>query len=113
MATKKSSISSQKIISFLKKNRPTIIVVLIGLLLFDVFANDTSSDIITFGLLILFILGIIFLKFTSRLTFFITLTMAIIMSISYIFMGTTVITEKAAVWLFLFLLVGVFQQWRE
>lgn len=102
-----------KYIAELRKNRRLIIVVFTLFIIFDSVIISTRTDITLFSFLALYVLGISLLKITSKATFFISLFCAVIMSLAYIVSGTSVITEKASVWLYLFLIVGIVQLWRE
>lgn len=88
-----------------------IVLLIIALAVFvDSFYLPTSSDLITFSLLLVY--GI-FVKVThaeSRQTFLFCLVLLFVMFVSYLFSAASIPTEKVAVWLFLFIAFGVVQQ---
>lgn len=82
-------------------------------LLADIFLLQKSHDAIIFGMLALYFFFIKVFKLENRWTFILCISLLIVMFISYIISSTSIPTEKAAVWLILFLGVGIIQQWRE
>lgn len=104
---------TEKIILFLRDNKKTVLSFMVAIIFTDIFFLKVASDLISYGVLFfyLFFVKIFFLK--SRATFLFSLSFLIIMFFSYLFSGFSVPTEKAAVWLVLFLVVGIIQQWRE
>lgn len=103
----------KKIISFLRENKKTVLALLAVAIFADILFLNKSSDLIIFGILILYSVSIKMFQIKSKLTFLLCLTLLFTMFINYLFTETSVSTEKAAVWLVLFLIVGVIQQWRE
>lgn len=103
----------KKIASFLRENKKTLLTLLAVAIFADILFLDKSSDLIIFGILILYSVFIKMFQIKSKLTFLLCLTLLFTMFINYLLTGTSVSTEKAAVWLVLFLIVGVIQQWRE
>lgn len=103
----------KKVTIFLKENKKTILTLLVTSVFLDIVFLSKSSDLIIFGILILYSVSMRIFSIKSRLTFIISLVLLAIMFLSYLFTGTSVPTEKAAVWLILFLVIGVIQQWRE
>lgn len=96
---------------------PIIILVLGDALLFE-----KSSDWRTFPILLLYIFSIIRFKFKANATFFICLLLFVLIYIHYSFSSPKTYEsqypvipfgEKLAVWLYLFLVIGVVQKWRE
>ena len=103
----------KKTTDFLKKNK-RIILSLISISIFvDIFLIKTSSDIIIFSILLLYGIFTKISQIKSKRTFLLCLAILTAMFINYLFTGPSIPTEKAAVWLFLFLALGIFQQWRE
>ena len=100
-------------ISFLKNNKPIVLTLIFLLIPIDIFFINNSSDLRIFGILALCIISILIYKLKSRLTFMLCLIILGIMYIEFLFTGTSQATEKSAVWLFLFLAVGIFQQLKE
>lgn len=92
------------------------------LILGDAFFFQTNSDWRTFPILIFYIFLIIRYKITANTTFFICLAFFLFMYVHYIFSPPQLFEsqypfppfgEKIAVWLYLFLIMGVIQRWRE
>lgn len=100
-------------LAFLKENRTLVFVVAFVTIGADILFIANSSDIRTFGMLALYAIGIRFYRLKSRVTYVICLGLLGIMFVEFLLAGPSVATEKAAVWLVLFLAVGIFQQWRE
>lgn len=98
---------------FLKENKKIVLALLTVSIFVDIFFVKTSSDIVIFGILLLYGVFIKMFQIKSRRTFLLCLALLAAMFIDFLFTGTSVSTEKAAVWLILFMAVGIFQQWRE
>lgn len=79
----------------------------------DILIIAGGSDFRVYGILVLYILSILFYRLSSRTTFRLSLILLGIMFFEFIFTGTSAKTEKAAVWIFFFLAVGIIQQFRE
>ena len=103
----------ERVTSFLKENKKIVLVILVVLIFVDIFFVKTSLDIVIFGILLLYGIFIKMFQIKSRRTFLLCLALLAIMFINFLFTGTSVSTEKAAVWLVLFMALGIFQQWRE
>lgn len=97
----------------LKQNKGVIFVLLLGIIFIDAFFIKIVSDGVTFGALLLYGLYIKIFHTQSRVTFFVCLGLLSALSLSFIFSYASVPTEKLSVWLFLFLLVGIAQAWKE
>lgn len=108
-----SFINLTKIIQILRYYKNAILLAILVAIFGDVFYIAKSSDRIIFSILIIYIACINVLNVKSKFTFFLCMFLLILMFVSYLFSGTSVATEKAAVWLILFLGVGIIQQWRE
>lgn len=91
--------------------------VILTILVFAVFGDivflKTQSDFVLFGLLIVYCGCLFIYKLTSIVTFRFSLFVLTVMSLSFITTSTSVITERAAVWLFFLILTGVVQQIKE
>ena len=98
---------------FLKENKKVVLALLAVFIFVDIFFVKTSSDIVIFGILLLYGIFIKMFQIKSRRTFLLCFALLIAMFINYLFTGTSVATEKGAVWLVLFMALGIFQQWRE
>lgn len=103
----------KKTISFLKENKKLIVSILILLISIDIFYAPESSDYVIFSILIFYGIFVKITKIKSNTTFLLCLGLLFAMFFNYLFTSTSVATEKAAVWLVLFLAVGIFQQWQE
>lgn len=99
--------------SFLQENKKTVLTLFVLGILEDIFFRLTSSDLLTFSSLLLYILFVMLYKLKSSFTFLLCLVLLVVVSIDYVFTGASVSTEKAAVWFILFFVVGVVQQWKE
>ncbi|OGH51270.1 MAG: hypothetical protein A3H17_03350 [Candidatus Levybacteria bacterium RIFCSPLOWO2_12_FULL_37_14] len=103
----------KKIESFLRENKNTVLALVTISIFVDIFFVKVSSDIVIFGTLLLYGIFIKMFQINSRRTFLLCLALLAVMFIDFLFTGTSVSTEKAAVWLVLFMALGIFQQWRE
>lgn len=102
-----------KITSFLKENKKIAFALLVVSIFVDIFFVKMSSDIVIFGILLLYGIFIKIFQIKSRRTFLLCLALLAAMFVNFLFTGTSVSTEKAAVWLILFMALGIFQQWKE
>lgn len=100
--------------------KPRYILLIFALILGDVFFFPVSSDIRIFGILCLYAILIKLLKFKSKTTFGISLVLLFISYFFYVLSDPSVfakpvvpVAERFAVWLYLFLVIGVIQKWRE
>lgn len=103
----------KKTLDFLKENQRVVLVFLIGIIFVDSFFVKTVSDVVTFGVLIAYGISAKTYRLKSRETFLLCLGLLGAMFISYLMSGTSVPTEKAAVWLVLFMALGIYQQWKQ
>ena len=103
----------KKGILILRKNKPVVLTVIFLAILADIFFIRGNSDIRIFGILGVYIISVFFYKLKSRLTFLFSLALLGIMFIEFLFTRTSESTEKAAVWLYLFLAIGIIQKLRE
>lgn len=103
----------KQISTLFKENKKTILPFVFAAIAMDVFFLKESSDFLIFSILAIYIILIKLFKITSRLTFSLCIALLIAMFVNYVFTGTSISTEKTAVWLILFLVIGVIQQWRE
>ena len=103
----------KKITFFLKENKKIALALLVVSIFIDIFFVKISSDIVIFSILLLYGIFIKMFQIKSRRTFLLCLALLFTMFINFLFTGTSVSTEKAAVWLVLFMALGIFQQWRE
>ena len=103
----------KKVTVFLKINNKIILILIAVFIFVDIFFIKASSDIVIFGILLLYGIFVKMLQIKSRRTFLLCLGLLIAMFINFLSTGTSIPTEKAAVWLVLFMALGIFQQWRE
>ena len=80
------------------------------IVIIDIFFSNTKSDVIIFGVLGLYLFSINFYKLKTKTTFLICFFILGAFSIQFIFGDISDHTEKAAVWLFLFLFTGIIQE---
>lgn len=97
----------------LKSQKTTILNLMVFGIIADIVFVPTNSDVRLFTIFFLYVGCILFFKLKSKLTFALSLLFVCIMFISFIFTGTSVATEKAAVWIFFFVLTGIIQQLKE
>lgn len=98
---------------FLKHNKLLALEALFLAIIADILFITGASDFYFFGSVGVYIAAIRFYKLTSKLTFIWCLVLLGLMYIKFLFTGPSASTEKAAVYLVLFWVVGIFQQWRE
>lgn len=103
----------KKITLFLIENKKVILTFLIAAIFFDIFIIRNSFDIVIFSILFLYGVFVIMSDLNSKRTFMLCIGLLVVMFINFFLSGTSVQTEKAAVWLFLFLALGIIQQWKE
>ena len=103
----------EKMTSFLRENKKILLTLLAISIFVDIFFVKVSSDFVIFGILLLYGIFIKMFQIKSRRTFLLCLALLIAMFINFLSTGTSIPTEKAAVWLVLFMALGIFQQWRE
>lgn len=103
----------KKIAAFLKENKKIVLALLAVSIFVDIFFVKTSSDIVIFGILLLYGIFIKMFQIRSRRTFLLCLALLAAMFINFLFTGPSIPAEKAAVWLILFLGFGIIQQWKE
>ncbi len=101
------------VIHVLKENKITVLTVIYLGIISDILFFQQRSDFVIFGILGVYAIAIWMYGLKSKLTFQFCLFILSIMYIEFIFIGTSLQTEKAAVWLFLFTAIGIVQQIRE
>lgn len=105
--------NGKKVVSLLKINKPVIVTVIFLAVFADAIFISGNSDVRIFGIMGLYVLAAFFYKLKSKLTFLFCLALLGIMYIQFLFTGASQTTEKAAVWLYLFLAIGIIQKFRE
>jgi len=103
----------QRLFSVIRKNKSEILVAIFLSIIADILFLSSSSDAFIFGILGLSIFSIIFYKLHSSFILKFCLFLLAIMFISFIVSGTSIMTEKAAVWFVLFFGTGIIRQWKE
>lgn len=103
----------EKIMPFLRENKKTVLTLFTVFIVFESLSKRLSSDVVIFGGLLIYGFFIKIFRIKSAFTFLLCLGFLVLMSKEYLFTGASISTEKAAVWLILFLGIGVIQQWRE
>ncbi len=100
--------------------KPRYILLILGLILGDVFFFQISSDVRIFGILFVYIVLTKWLCWHSRTTFILALVLFLLSFILYLFTDPARFhqvlippTERLAVWVYLYLVIGVIQKWRE
>lgn len=96
-----------------------IFFILIAIVL-DIFLFQISSDIRIFGILFFYIVLIKLFKLKSNATFMLALILFLFAYLQYVFTDPVVFSqpvvprsERTAVWVYLFLVIGVIQRSRE
>lgn len=102
-----------RIIDVLKQNQVLLTTLLYVLVFIDATLLEVKSDVIIFSLLGLYTLFIALYHLTSRITFKFCLALLLLMYVYFLTTGPALHTEKIAVWLVLFMVIGIIQQWRE
>lgn len=107
-------------IVFASKYRVFYLTPVLLLILGDVFLFKVSSDARIFGILFVFAYFIRKYKLKSTATFQFSLVLFVLTYVQYIFTDPGAFhvplvpsVERTAVWLYLFLVIGVIQKWRE
>ncbi len=103
----------KKITDFIKENNKILLIILIFALLIDIFSLKRNMDFIIFGLLLFYGILVKISHVKSKFTFLLCLALLGVMFVDFIITGTSVSTEKAAVWFILFLGFGIIHQWKE
>lgn len=91
-------------------------------ILLDVFMFPESADIRIFSILGMYLLVVYRLKIRANTTLFIALLLLIIAYVQFLYTDQKIfdspgpvppLCERTAVWLYLFMVMGVIQKWRE
>lgn len=97
-------------LSYLKNYKLPVLTAIVLIVIGDIFLSNIKSDIVIFGVLGLYLFSINLYELKSKTTFLICFFVLAAFSIQFILSSTSDHTEKAAVWLFLFLLTGIIQE---
>ena len=93
--------------------KQVVLTIVILTILGDTVFFKSQSDVMLFGTLAFYAGCILYYKLSSTATFRLSLLVLGVMSVAFIATGTSVITERAAVWLFFLILTGILQQVKE
>lgn len=100
--------------------KPRYILLILALIAGDVFFFPVNSDARIFGILLLYSILTKRLHWRSQTTFIVTLVLFLSSFLLYVFTDPATFhqplvpaTERLAVWVYLFLVIGVIQKWRE
>ncbi|MEK7543865.1 MAG: hypothetical protein AAB557_03290 [Patescibacteria group bacterium] len=109
-----------KSIGFIKKNKLFFLIPVFVLIMGDVILFPISSDIRIFGILLFFFYLIKRFALTSTVTLLFSLLLLILTYVMYLWTDPLLFyqplvpaVERFAVWLYLFLVLGIYQKWRE
>lgn len=95
---------------FLRVNRSGILNAIFFAVIADIFLLKIQSDYMIFGILGLYMFVIKFFKLESKTTFTFCMFILGLLFMGFVFTGSSEHTEKAAVWLFLFMATGILQE---
>ena len=98
---------------FLSQYRQAIQALMGALVVGELFLVKDNSDFRIFMVVAIYLGCIFFLKLTSKFTFLLSLVALSCMYILFLVSQASTATEKAAVLLFFFMVIGIFQQFRE
>ncbi len=98
---------------FVKNNQIVFFILIIVAILIDSLFIKTTSDIVLFGTLLLYGIFANIIHMKSKATFLLCLGLLSVMFISFLLTKASVPTEKLTVWLYLLMILGILQQWRE
>lgn len=110
---KKNKTIIDKVKKHLDNSRTVLLTLVLLSVLIDIFLLSSSTDFITFSILISYVSLARYCRLTSKFTFIFCILLLFTMYGGYVISGPSPITEKNAVWLVLFLLVGIIQKWKE
>lgn len=98
---------------FTQQNKPIVLMAFVFILLGSILSSSASSDIIIFSVLGLSLIIIFFYRLPSKFIFILCLVLLGIMFVEFLLSGPSSNTEKTAVWIYLFMGVGIVRQWLE
>lgn len=99
--------------TILHQYKQVVLTIFVLIVLSDIVFFKTESDVMLFVTLASYVGCILYYKLSSAATFRLSLLVLGVMSVAFIATGTSVITERAAVWLFFLILTGIVQQIKE
>lgn len=99
--------------TIMEKNKSSVLLLVFIGIISDIFFISKSSDLLIFSILALYIFSSLIYKLKSKIAYFTCLLLLSLLFVLFLLSGPSDKTEKTAVWLVLFMLVGIIQQWRE
>lgn len=97
----------------LKESKQIVLTVFWMSVIADIFFIPKNSDLIIFMIILLYVFLIFFYNLKNSLLFKAGILLVFVMYVSLLINGTSISTEKAAVWLFFCMLVGIIQGLKE
>lgn len=97
-------------IFFLRKYKSVIMTLVVLGIISDIFLIRFKSDLITFAILALVFFSFKFYKITSKMTFLLGIIPTVIIFLYFLVDSESLFVEKAAIWLFLLLGLGIIQE---
>ncbi|MEK7577101.1 MAG: hypothetical protein AAB492_00600 [Patescibacteria group bacterium] len=98
---------------WIHENQLTFLAFVSILIVAEVFVFPISKDVRLFGGLFLYWFFARTGKLTSVRVFQVCFVLLVVMAISYLVSSASISTERFAVWLVLFMALGLIAQWRE
>lgn len=100
----------KRILSFLKEYKQAIVALILVAIIADILFITFKSDPITFTILGLSIVFFKFYKFSNKSIFALCFIPIVIIFFGFIIDPTSLVIEKASIWLFLLMGVGILQE---
>jgi len=97
-------------LSILQQNKQAVFTAFSLIILGDILFSTIHSDAFIFGVIVVYILLIKVFTLKSKTTFSFCFFILGLLFISLVFTGTSEHTEKAAVWLYFFMGMGIIQE---
>jgi len=100
----------QRVLFFLKEYKHGVVTVLLMAVIADILFIRYASDPITFSILGLIVVMFKFYQFTSKNIFSLGIIPLVIMSFGFLLDPASFVADKASVWLFLLIGIGIVQE---
>lgn len=113
ISNKKIQQALKNVVLFLGHNKFSLLMLVFLCVIADVLILQNRSDLRTFTILTLYIFSVRFYKLQSKIAFLFSFIFLLVLFIYFVLVRTSDTMEKAAVWAFLFLGIGIFHQWLE
>lgn len=104
---------TEHMISLLRNYKSSALTAMILIIIGYIFFSSVTSDVIIFGILGTYIFILNFYQLSSKITFLICFFILAAFSVLFVFTNISDYTETAAVCLFIFMAVGIFQEIRS